>query len=33
MEEIEKRKKNMAESGSVKAALQMGFEIKGVFAE
>ncbi|MBR4531308.1 DNA polymerase III subunit gamma/tau [bacterium] len=33
MEEIEKRKKNMIESGAVKAAVQMGFEIKGVSAE
>ena len=33
MEEIEKRKKNMVESEAVKSALQMGFEIKGVFAE
>ena len=33
MEDIERRKKEMAESGTVKAALEMGFEIKGVFAE
>lgn len=33
MEELEKRKKNMSESEAVKAAEQMGFEIKGVFAE
>ena len=33
MEEIEKRKKSMVESEAVKAAVQMGFEIKGVFAE
>ena len=33
MEDIEKRKKNMAESEAVKSAVQMGFEIKGVFAE
>ena len=33
MEELEKRRKNMVESEAVKAAEQMGFEIKGVFAE
>ena len=33
MGELEKRKKNMTESDAVKAALDMGFEIKGVFAE
>ncbi|MBR6421166.1 DNA polymerase III subunit gamma/tau [bacterium] len=33
MEELEKRKKEMIESEAVKAASQMGFEIKGVFAE
>ena len=33
MEDIERRKKEMAESGVVKAAVEMGFEIKGVFAE
>ena len=33
MGELEKRKKNMTESDAVKAALDMGFEIKGVLAE
>ncbi|MBO4711452.1 DNA polymerase III subunit gamma/tau [bacterium] len=33
MEELEQRKKNMTESCAVKTALEMGFEIKGVFAE
>ena len=33
MEDIERRKKEMKESGAVKAATEMGFEIKGVFAE
>ena len=33
MEDIERRKKEMTESGAVKAAVEMGFEIKGVFAE
>ena len=33
MEDLEKRKKTMTESKAVKAATDMGFEIKGVFAE
>ena len=33
LEEVERRKKDMTESVAVKAALEMGFEIKGVFAE
>ena len=33
IEEMEKRKKEMTESAAVKAATDMGFEIKGVFAE
>ena len=33
MEDIGRRKKEMTESAPVKAALDMGFEIKGVFAE
>ena len=33
MKELEKRRKAMTESDAVKAALDMGFEIKGVFAE
>lgn len=33
MEDMERRKKEMTESGAVKTALEMGFEIKGVFAE
>ena len=33
MEDLERRKKEMVESQAVKTALEMGFEIKGVFAE
>jgi DNA polymerase-3 subunit gamma/tau len=33
MEDLERRKKEMTESKAVKTALDMGFEIKGVFAE
>jgi|GEM_PF-876450 DNA polymerase III, subunit gamma and tau len=33
MEDLERRKKEMTESKAVKTALEMGFEIKGVFAE
>ncbi len=33
IEELEQRRKEMAESKAVKAALEIGFEIKGVFVE
>ena len=33
MEDLERRRNEMKESGAVKAAVEMGFEIKGVFAE